>query len=168
MTLHGKHIIGSETSDMDSGSFSAVNPATGQSIHPAFPEATEAEVNRAMMMAVEASGPMQALPPEKIANFLDRIAEELLRVGDSLVQRANLETALPGARLTGERARTVNQIKMFADLVREGSWVEARIDRALPDRQPSARWSFLERVIFRWHSPWQAGTRFRRWRPGIR
>ena len=146
MTLHGKHIIGSETSDMDSGSFSAVNPATGQSIHPAFPEATEAEVNRAMMMAVEASGPMQALPPEKIANFLDRIAEELLRVGDSLVQRANLETALPGARLTGERARTVNQIKMFADLVREGSWVEARIDRALPDRQPLPR-PVLKRML---------------------
>jgi NADP-dependent aldehyde dehydrogenase len=75
-------------------------------------------------------------PPEKVAGFLEQIAQEIDLLGDELIQRANAETALPEARLTGERLRTVNQLKMFAQIVREGSWVEARIDRAMPDRKP--------------------------------
>src|SRR5205085_3630948 len=65
-----------------------------------------------------------------------KIAEEIMVLGDELITRAHAETALAEARLTGERARTVNQLKMFAELVREGSWVEACIDRAIPDRKP--------------------------------
>ncbi|HLZ52904.1 MAG TPA: aldehyde dehydrogenase (NADP(+)), partial [Verrucomicrobiae bacterium] len=53
--------------------------------------------------------------------------------------RAHLETGLPETRLTGERARTVNQLKLFAQVVREGSWVDARIDTAIPDRQPAPK-----------------------------
>ena len=52
---------------------------------------------------------------------------------------AHAETALPTQRLAGERARTANQLRMFAALVREGSWVDARIDRALPARTPLPR-----------------------------
>ena len=73
------------------------------------------------------------------AEFLERIADEIQGLGDELIQRANAETALPEARLTGERARTIGQLKMFAGVVREGSWVEARIDRAIPDRKPAPK-----------------------------
>src|SRR3974390_720449 len=59
-----------------------------------------------------------------------------MALGDDLIQRGHLETGLPEARLTGERARTVGQLKLFAQLAREGSWVDARIDHAIPDRQP--------------------------------
>ena len=56
--------------------------------------------------------------------------------GDDLIERAHRETGLPEARLLGERGRTVGQLKQFAQVAREGSWVDARIDTAIPDRQP--------------------------------
>jgi NADP-dependent aldehyde dehydrogenase len=80
-----------------------------------------------------------ALPSEKIAQFLEKIAEEILALGDELLEFAGAETALPRERLTGERLRTVNQLRMFADVVRKGDWRDVRIDRALPDRTPQRR-----------------------------
>ena len=73
------------------------------------------------------------------AAFLERIADEIAALGDELINRAHLETGLPPARLTGERARTMNQLKLFAQVAREGSWVDARIDTAIPDRQPAPK-----------------------------
>jgi len=60
-------------------------------------------------------------------------------LGDELLKRAHLETGLPEARLTGERARTAGQLRLFAQIAREGSWVDARIDHAIPDRQPAPK-----------------------------
>src|SRR5262245_30459235 len=137
MELHGKSIIGGKPStSTGSASFTAVNAATGEKLPPVYYEATGAEIDQAVSLAQAAHEEYRSQPPEKIAEFLDRIAEEMLRLGDELIQRAGLETALPEARLTAERARTVGQLKMFAEVVREGSWVEASIDRALPDRKP--------------------------------
>ena len=76
---------------------------------------------------------------EARAVFLERIAEEIMALGDALIERAGQETALPAARLTGERARTVNQMKLFATMARDGAWMDPRIDRAQPDRQPLPR-----------------------------
>ncbi len=80
-----------------------------------------------------------ALPPEKIAQFLETIAAEILALGDPLLDFAGAETALSKDRLTGERARTVNQLRMFADVVRKGDWKDVRIDPAMPDRTPQRR-----------------------------
>ena len=98
-------------------------------------EASLADVETALEAAERAAHEYRRVPPEQRAAFLDRIAEELERVGD-LLDVAHAETALPAARLAGERARTTGQLRLFASLIREGSWVEARIDRALPDRTP--------------------------------
>ncbi len=146
MQLHGKNIIGGRTSAGGTVSFPAMAPATGEKLTPPFFNATDAEVNDALAAAVDAFDDYRTRPREQIAAFLDRIAEEILRLGDDFIRRANQETALPEARLTGERTRTVNQIKMFADLVREGSWVEACIDRAIPDRQPVPK-PLLKRML---------------------
>ncbi|RFZ92705.1 aldehyde dehydrogenase (NADP(+)) [Mucilaginibacter conchicola] len=73
------------------------------------------------------------------ATFLDAIAEEIEALGDSLLQKASEETNLPLPRLTGERGRTTGQLRMFAEMLREGSWVEASIDTALPYRTPLPR-----------------------------
>jgi alpha-ketoglutaric semialdehyde dehydrogenase len=70
------------------------------------------------------------------AHFLERIAEEIKALGDELIETCSRETALPKARLEGERDRTVNQLKLMADLLREGSWIGARIDHADLDRKP--------------------------------
>jgi alpha-ketoglutaric semialdehyde dehydrogenase len=64
------------------------------------------------------------------------VAEEIMALGQPLLERCAEETALPGPRLVSERGRTVNQLRMFAELVREGSWVDARLDTPIPDREP--------------------------------
>ena len=77
--------------------------------------------------------------PEVLAGFLERIGELIVAAGEKLILTCAEETALSVDRLVGERARTVNQLKMFAERVREGSWVDARIDTPLPDRKPIPR-----------------------------
>ena len=139
MNLHGHNFIGSSVSAEAATDIRAVNPTTGATLEPGFSAATHAEVDRALVLADAASPVYRGLAAEQRAAFLERIADEIMTLGDALLQRANEETGLPLARLTGERGRTVNQLKMFAALVREGSWVDARIDRALPDRQPAPR-----------------------------
>src|SRR5208282_293916 len=73
------------------------------------------------------------------AKFLRTIARRLEEIAEQLVERAGRETALPEARLRGELGRTCGQLRMFAEVVEEGSWVMARIDRAEPDRKPAAK-----------------------------
>ena len=137
--MHGLNIIGNSASAQGTETFTAVNPATGLDIETLFHIATEAEVDRAVELAALAFPLYRGLTGEARAAFLDRIAEEIVELGDALLELANRETGLPLPRLTGERGRTVGQLKMFAALLREGSWVEARIDHALPDRQPLPR-----------------------------
>ncbi len=97
------------------------------------------DVQAAMTAAAAAAEPLAHTTGQARAAFLEHIADEIMGLGDTLIERAHAETALPAARLTGERARSVNQLKMFAAAARDGSWVDARIDRALPDRQPLPR-----------------------------
>jgi NADP-dependent aldehyde dehydrogenase len=136
MELHGRNLLGRETSASSRDLFQASNPATGARLDPPYHEAAPGEIDRAMDLAASAFAPYRARPAAERADFLERIAEEILALGDVLIDRAHRETGLPAARLTGERARTAGQLRMFAALIREGSWVEARIDRAQPARQP--------------------------------
>lgn len=108
-------------------------------MEPEYHDATAKEVDSAVESAAEAASAMGALQPEQVAQFLNSIREEISAIGDALIERADRETALGVDRLKGERDRTLNQIKLFADLVSEGSWVDARIDTALPERKPLPR-----------------------------
>lgn len=139
MVLQGVNWIGKAASAEGATTFTGFSTLTGNALETAFHPATESEIDRAVTAAESASAAYRAVPAERRADFLERIAEELLALGDALLQQAHQETALPLARLTGERQRTVGQLRLFAGLVREGSWVDARIDRALPDRQPAPR-----------------------------
>jgi alpha-ketoglutaric semialdehyde dehydrogenase len=98
---------------------------------------TEGDVAAAALRAAEGSfGAFRAAPAETRARLLEEIAEELVALGDELLATADAETGLGLPRLTGERARTVGQLRLFAAVVREGSWVDARIDRRDPARTP--------------------------------
>src|SRR5262249_28094015 len=108
----------------------------GEKLEPVFFNATEAEIDEALALAERGFEEYREQPADRVASFLERIGEAIMALGDELIKRSHAETALPEARLTAERARTVNQLKMFAELVREGSWVEACVDRAIPDRKP--------------------------------
>jgi NADP-dependent aldehyde dehydrogenase len=135
MNLHGKSFIGDQLG-AGGETVRATSPLDGAPLEPAFHAAGAGEVDAAMALAEAAFASCRATTGAQRAAFLERIAEEIMAAGDELICRAHLETGLPEARLTGERVRTVNQMKMFAQLARENSWVDARIDTAIPDRQP--------------------------------
>lgn len=131
-----KQIIGFNSSDEGTETFYSFNPATGTNNEYVFPKATAAEVDMAAEKAAAAFQQYYKKSGHEKAGFLDAIAEEILKTGDKLVTVCSSETGLPFARIESERGRTVNQLKMFAALLREGSWVDARIETALPDRAP--------------------------------
>ena len=139
MELFGKSFLGGKRSIGDGGCFQAINPATGAKIDPTFCSATAGEIDQAARLAAEAFESYGQANGRLKAAFLRRIADGLDARKEELAQRAHLETALPIPRLTGEVARTSGQLRLFAGVVEEGSWVNARIDTALPDRQPLPR-----------------------------
>jgi alpha-ketoglutaric semialdehyde dehydrogenase len=101
-----------------------------------FKEISVQEINQVMQRSYTAFEVFQKKSIEEKSIFLDTIANEIEALGDTLIQKASEETNLPIARLTGERARTTGQLRMFANMLREGSWVEATIDTAIPERTP--------------------------------
>ncbi len=135
MELHGKNIVGHERSAEGTVTFRALAPGRDQPLDPQFHEATDAEVHAAFERAAEAFATCRRRRVD-FAPFLECIAGEIEALGDALITRAAEETGLPEARLLGERGRTVGQLRMFAKVVRKGSWVDARIDHAIPDRKP--------------------------------
>jgi NADP-dependent aldehyde dehydrogenase len=134
--LTGQQLVEGKWLPGGSQSLRAVNPATSEMLEPAFTHATDTELEAVMSAAKKAFAVTRELPAVRRAQLLDAIAAQIMALGEELLQRAQIETGLPPARLTGERARTCNQLKMFADLLREGSWVDATIDTAEPQRQP--------------------------------
>ena len=96
-------------------------------------------IDQAVAAAESAFETYCELSPQKIAGFLDEIAEEVLALGDSLIATASGETGLTADRLDGERTRTVNQLRLFAEVARDGKWKDVRIDPAQPDRKPLRR-----------------------------
>jgi alpha-ketoglutaric semialdehyde dehydrogenase len=139
MALQGQQIIGGRFVAQGPATFFGRNPATGEPTTPPIHEATPAEVDEAMRTADAAFEEYRVVAAERGAAFLEAIAEEWMTLGDTLVEQAHAETALSMGRLTSERARMVNQARLFAELVREGSWVDARIDHADPNRQPAPK-----------------------------
>lgn len=134
--ITGLSIIGSTRGEATSDTFTAFDPTTGNAIDPSFHSATSDELNRAADLADAARISYANVAAKDRANFLRTIANNIEALGDNLIHRASLETSLPNQRFIGERGRTCGQLRMFADLIEEGSWVDARIDHAIPDRQP--------------------------------
>ena len=137
--LLGYSIISGESHKVSSGTFTGFNPATGEKLEPDFHYASVDDLNRAADLAEEAFETYRNTAPSLKAKFLRHIAAGMEAIGDALVDRANKESALPEARLRGELARTANQLRLFATVVEEGSWVNARIDPAELERKPLPR-----------------------------
>ncbi|RFZ83341.1 aldehyde dehydrogenase (NADP(+)) [Mucilaginibacter terrenus] len=119
--------------------FRAINPASGLELDAEFNAASLADVDKAMQLAAEAFEIYSLKSGAIKAAFLRSIAQEIDNLGDQLIEQAMAESGLPAQRLQGERGRTTGQLNMYADLLEEGSWVEAVIDTAIPDRQPLPR-----------------------------
>lgn len=134
--LKGRSLIGFRQGMNGGESFFASDPATGQSLEPAFTAATAGEVDEAVRLAAEAFEIYGRLSARDRGALLRKIAANLETIAAEVIERAQRETALPQARLQSEMARTCGQLRLFAQVVEEGSWVQARIDRAQPERKP--------------------------------
>lgn len=134
--LQGTSIIGFQRGATGGATLQGFNPATGEDLSPVYHSASAAELDQAAELAHAAFATYSQTTGAERGQFLRAIAENIEAMGDKLISRANTETALPAARLRNETARTCNQLRLFADLVAEGSWVDARIDHGDPDRKP--------------------------------
>jgi 2,5-dioxopentanoate dehydrogenase len=138
-TLLGRSLIGFREGN-GSGELSyATDPTSGQHLQPGFVAASAEEVELATRLASEAFAVYSRVSGCDRGAFLRKIAANIESIAADIVERAQQETALPKARLQGETARTCAQLRLFAEVAEEGSWVDARIDRADPDRKPAAK-----------------------------
>lgn len=135
----GKMLIGASAVAGGNGTIQAVNPATGEAMGPVFGGAAPGDVARACALADEAFAVYRATSPEKRAAFLEDAAARIAALSETLIPVVMAESGLPRPRLEGELGRTVGQLRLFANTVREGSWIGARIDPAMPDRKPMPR-----------------------------
>ncbi len=136
MELTGQSIIGYRRGAKTSTVLNGFNPSTGEALPPDFYSASETEVDKSVQLAVESFVHYGRKSGKERASFLRSIAENLVQYGETLVERTILETGLAATRIRIERERTCFQLRFFADMVEDGSWVDARIDRADSARIP--------------------------------
>lgn len=147
MSIQGKMLIGQQRVNGNGRLIHAVNPATGERLEPGYGAGDAAEVERACQLAWEAFHIYRQRPLKERAAFLRAVASEIEGVGDALIERAMQESGLPRGRLEGERGRTCGQLRLFADVVEMGEWLDVRVDPALPERTPLPRSDLRQRHI---------------------
>lgn len=147
MSLTGASLISGRSVPGTAGTLRATDPRTGEPIDPAYRLLGAEEVAAATGAAAEAFGSYRALAPAPRAAFLDAIAAQIAAIGDEIVERAGRETGLPEPRLRGEIARTTGQLRLFAEVVRDGDHHGVRIDPALPERTPLPRVDIRQRMV---------------------
>ncbi|QIC78714.1 aldehyde dehydrogenase (NADP(+)) [Acinetobacter indicus] len=139
MNTIGHNFIAGTRSAAGDKILKSLNATTGEALDFNFYQATEQEVNQAVEAAHTAFKTYRHTSPEQRALFLESIADELDALGEDFLNTISQETALPIARLQGERGRTSGQMRLFAKVLRRGDFLGARIDTALPERQPLPR-----------------------------
>jgi len=137
--LAGRSLIGFREGDGSGEPLYASDPTTGRHLDPGFITATLEEVDLAVRLASKAFDAYSRTSGRDRGVFLRAIATKIESIAAEIIVRAGRETALPQARLQGETVRTCAQLRLFAQVAEEGSWVAARIDRADPDRKPAPR-----------------------------
>ncbi len=131
----GEQIIGFEASAEGTELMISNNPANGDKVAEFF-IATTAEVDKAVEKGAAAFQLYRKKSGAEKAGFLEAIADEIMAIGEELVTVCCAESGLPQGRISGERGRTTGQLKLFADLLKEGSWPDVRIETANPEREP--------------------------------
>jgi alpha-ketoglutaric semialdehyde dehydrogenase len=141
MLIAGKLVRGTGTE------IHGFDPVAQAPLEPGYRHGDESHVDAACAAAAAAFGEYRATTSEQRAGFLEAIAANIEALTDALVARAVAETGLPVGRLTGEVGRTTGQLRLFASVLREGSWNGARIDPAQPDRTPARRPDIRQREV---------------------
>ncbi|KQV42780.1 MULTISPECIES: aldehyde dehydrogenase (NADP(+)) [unclassified Rhizobium] len=134
-TPNGKHLVAGQWLD-GNGTFTSA-PAHGPA-HD-FAVGTVELVNKAAEAAEDAFLSYGYSSRAERAAFLRAIADEIEARADAVTEIGTQETGLPVARLQGERGRTTGQLRLFADHIEKGDYLDRRFDAALPERQPAPR-----------------------------
>ena len=145
--ISGKNIIGNKLSKQGDVTYKTFNPKTNRETDFTFYEATSVEINEAVELASEAYKVYKDISGSEKANFLEAIALEIEALGDELIETYCKESGLPEGRARGERGRTMGQLRAFAALLKEGSWVEAVIEKGQPDREPMPK-ADIRKMLF--------------------
>ncbi|MDT8265594.1 aldehyde dehydrogenase family protein, partial [Roseomonas sp. DSM 102946] len=147
MQLTGEMLIGASAMRGTDKPVQAIEAQTGKPMEPSYGGGSAADVDRACGLAWAAFDTYRETSLEDRARFLEAIASNIMDLGDALIERTMAESGLPRGRIEGERGRTTGQLRLFAEVVREGSWLEARIDPPLADRKPLPRVDLRQRHI---------------------
>ncbi len=139
MKISGRNYIGYRTSTQNSKTFNTFNPKLNTPNPWSFNEASDEEIDEACSLAEQAFLEYKLIPGVRKAEFLRSIANEIEGLGVELISVYTQESGLPEGRAIGERGRTMGQLRAFASLLEEGSWVEATIDTAQPNREPQPK-----------------------------
>jgi len=138
--LTGEMFIGKNRVLGNAGMQKAFNPITNCEINtPSFGLGSVDNVKEATKLAELAFTQYRNVSLAKRAQFLEDIAQNIMGLGDTLIVRVMAETGLPQARVQGERNRTVNQLRLFAQTVRKGDFLRVALNKALPERSPFPR-----------------------------
>lgn len=147
MKLKGQSRIAGQPFAGTATAIHGFNPASNEKLEPAYSMITEDQLRTATASAAAAFDSFSTLDPETHASFLAAIAANIQELGETLISRACQETGLPAARLRGEMSRTTGQLRLFAEVVRQGDFRSVRIDPALPDRTPLPRFDIRQRQV---------------------
>jgi alpha-ketoglutaric semialdehyde dehydrogenase len=137
--LAGKSMIGFREGAAGGEVFHATNPKTGEPLAREFSSALPQEVDAAARLADQAFPLYGRISGRDKGAFLRAISTNIEAMAEEIIEWAEQETALPRTRLQGEVARTCGQLRLFAQVVEEGSWTMPRIDRADPERKPAPK-----------------------------
>lgn len=132
----GKNYIGNELCAAGNVTFTTFDPILNSANKSIHTEASSAEINAAVELANDALKVYRDMSGKRKAEFLNAIADEIMELGDAMISVYMRESGLPEGRAKGERGRTMGQLRVFAALIEEGSWVEARIDTENLNRSP--------------------------------
>ncbi len=138
-SISGDLLIAGRAERGASGVVHGIEAASGAELEPGFGSASEAQLEAACAAARAAFDPYRSTGLDQRAAFLEAVAQNILEIGDVLIERCVRETGLPRLRIEGERARTVGQLRLFASVLREGSFLDLRVDPAMPERKPLPR-----------------------------
>lgn len=137
--ITGKNYIGSQLKASGTKAFKTFNPQLNKENPEEFIEATPEEINETVVLANQAFATYKNCSGTEKANFLNAIADEILALGEELLVQYCSESGFPRGRAEGERGRMIGQLRSFAEMLTEGSWVQATIDTAVTDRQPAPK-----------------------------
>ncbi|HEX3079231.1 MAG TPA: aldehyde dehydrogenase family protein, partial [Puia sp.] len=139
MEILPSQIIGYRNVQSNGEIFHGYNPGSGKPLTPVFREATLSEINESIVLAHHAFTTYRKVSAAQRSLLLESMADNIEALGDDLLKIINEETALPLTRLMGERGRTTGQLRLFAQLLRDGNWNKEIVDQPLPDRKPVPR-----------------------------